>query len=122
MQLLANSSEEGFGVGLGLIPGRVVKFEKSRLSLLRRVPHMGWNRVLGGLGSPLFDGIEDGSRFYFLHSYYYKPADLACGLARTDFGGLFTSAVRRDRVFGVQFHPEKSHRNGVRLLQNFAKI
>ena len=116
MQMLASRSEEGVAPGLGWIDGDVRKVEAARL------PHMGWNDVSATTGGGLFEGLETGARFYFLHSYYFRcehPDDV---LATADYGAPFACAVRCGNVYGVQFHPEKSHRYGARLLQNFAAL
>jgi glutamine amidotransferase len=125
MQLLASLSMEGSDdnggqgtAGLGFIPGRVEHLGTLGCGL--RIPHVGWNGVTpvssqGGL----FDGIADGTDFYFVHSYAFVPDDPADVLARTDYGVPVTAAVRRGNVWGTQFHPEKSSRAGFRLLRNF---
>jgi glutamine amidotransferase len=125
MQLLASSSMEGVDssasegtLGLGLIPGRVEHLRKLGCDL--RVPHVGWNSVspitsIGGL----FDGIPNGTDFYFVHSYAFVAAEQADVLATIDYGVTVTAAVRRGNVWGTQFHPEKSSRAGFRLLRNF---
>ena len=115
MQMLGLSSEEGRQPGLGWIEGTVRKFEAARL------PHMGWNDVTPVKQGGLFDGLE-AARFYFLHSYHFccdRPEDV---LASSEYGASFACAVRRENVYGVQFHPEKSHRFGARLLQNFSML
>jgi glutamine amidotransferase len=125
MQLLASRSMEGAdenspdGVpGLGFIPGRVEHLRTLGCSL--RVPHVGWNEVTTGAAKGgLFDGIPDGTDFYFVHSYALVPEDPADVLATTDYGVPVTAAVRRGHVWGTQFHPEKSSRAGFRLLRNF---
>ncbi|MCR5871128.1 MULTISPECIES: imidazole glycerol phosphate synthase subunit HisH [unclassified Sphingomonas] len=118
MQMLANSSEEGEGEGLGFIPGRVRRFQTNALPL----PHMGWNDVVPREGEPLFAGFEEAPRFYFLHSYYFECADPADVAATANYGGDFGCVVRRDNVWGVQCHPEKSHHFGAALLRNFATL
>lgn len=125
MQLLASCSMEGADggstdgiAGLGLIPGRVVHLRTLGCGL--RVPHVGWNEISNSAtGYGLFDGIPDGTDFYFVHSYAFVPEDVSDVLATTDYGVPVTAAVRRGRVFGTQFHPEKSSRAGFRLLRNF---
>jgi glutamine amidotransferase len=119
MQILARSSEEGMLPGLGWIDGVVRKFDVSGLAHRTRLPHMGWNQIEPRREHPLLEGLGSGSRFYFLHSYYFQcnaPADIA---AETEYGAPFTSAVISGNIHGVQFHPEKSHHNGVQLLKNF---
>jgi imidazole glycerol-phosphate synthase subunit HisH len=115
MQLLLSSSDEhGRFDGLGIIPGEVPRLPGSV-----KVPHMGWNVLRIKRDVPLFAGIEDGSRFYFVHSFYCAPADDTCTIGTTQYGLDFTSAVGRDNVWGLQFHPEKSSSLGLRMLHNF---
>ncbi len=114
MQLLLESSEEGDGEGLGLIRGA------SRRLRTARVPHMGWNEVLPAGDDPLFGGVPAGSYFYFAHSYAVDPAEPADAIAWTEHEGVrLAAAVRRGRVTGTQFHPEKSGDAGLRVLRNF---
>lgn len=124
MQLLMNGSEEGQRPGLGWIPGKCVKFNSHLLFQERpiRIPHMGWNLVKPTLGCRLFEGIEDDPRFYFVHSFHAvcdQPSDV---LGMTHYGLEFASAIGRDHIMGVQFHPEKSHKFGMALLRNFARV
>ena len=121
MQMLGDKSEEGELPGLGWIPGKVMQFDSSVLSSERRLPHMGWNNISHD-NDNLFNAIDLNNRFYFLHSYYFKCKNEENILATTDFGTNFTSAIKKDNIYGVQFHPEKSHNNGVQLLKNFANI
>ena len=120
-QLLFSTSEEfGDGRGLDVIPGVVRRFPPGR-----KVPHMGWNRVAHGGDLRLFDSIPDGAYFYFVHSYYPEVLDAGpSGLRRAwcEYGVRFAAAVERGRIFATQFHPEKSQRWGIRLLENFAAI
>ncbi len=113
--------EEGheFGVhrGLGLLPGRVVKFPAGV-----RVPHVGWNQVEFKQEHPIFQGLPDQSFFYFVHSFYVEPADPGCVLGETEYQSRFASICGRGRVVGVQFHPEKSQAAGLKLLSNFAAM
>jgi glutamine amidotransferase len=122
MQILAYSSEEGVRAGLGWVGGRVRIFAGNPASAALPMPHMGWNDVVPAAGSPLFKGIEDDARFYFLHSYYFESSDPKNILARADYGFQFDCAIQNDNVFGVQFHPEKSHHWGAALLKNFAEL
>ena len=125
MQLLASTSMEGVSEsstnsahGLGFIPGRVVGLRTLGCSL--RIPHVGWNEVTSHVTSGgLFDGIPDGTDFYFVHSYAFIPDDPAHVLATVDYGLPVTAAVRSGHIWGTQFHPEKSSRAGFRLLRNF---
>lgn len=122
MQILAGGSDEGSREGLGWIPGRVRHFTHATLSRDLPLPHMGWNDVRPNAGQPLFQGLHNDARFYFLHSYYFEceePTDVA---ATAGYGLEFGCAVRRDNVFGVQFHPEKSHHFGATVLKNFASL
>ena len=123
MQLLMEGSDEGTSAGLGLIPGRCVRVVPPPNSMIR-VPHVGWNRAKPIRQSKLFDGIaeEPRSRFYFVHSYYVACTDSHDVLAQTCHGFNFTSALQRGRLFGTQFHPEKSHRYGMMILKNFAEM
>lgn len=122
MQILMSSSEEGSRAGLGWIEGDVVRFPASQNGIRLHVPHMGWSKVTPAAAQRLFDGLEAAARFYFLHSYFVRCRHAADSLATTAYGGEFASAVRRANVYGVQFHPEKSHRYGIRLLKNFAEL
>ena len=122
MQILAGSSEEGVGTGLGWVGGRVRCFAGNPESAALPMPHMGWNDVIPVAGSPLFRGLENDARFYFLHSYYFECSDPTNVLARADYGFQFDCAVQNGNVFGVQFHPEKSHHWGATLLKNFAEL
>jgi glutamine amidotransferase len=115
MQLLFEYSEEGEGKGLGVFKGNVVRFKDVK------TPHIGWNQVFFTKECPLFDGLKSGSHFYFVHSYHVNPAEDII-VAYTDYGTNFPSAVYRNNVFGVQFHPEKSGRNGLKLLANFKRL
>ena len=122
MQILASGSDEGAREGLGWIPGRVRHFQSAPESKPLPVPHMGWNDVRPAPGEPLFTGLHNDARFYFLHSYYFECDEPASVTATAGYGAEFGCAVRRDNVFGVQFHPEKSHHFGATLLKNFAEI
>jgi glutamine amidotransferase len=120
MQLLMTISEE-FGIhhGLDIIPGRVIRFDPETGL---KVPHMGWNRVHYSGDNKLFEGIPDGSFFYFVHSYYVAPENSSVVCGWTDYGERFCSAITRDNLFATQFHPEKSHNHGLKILENFGKI
>ena len=118
MQVLLTTSEEGgLSKCLGVVPGTVRKLPP-RL----KVPHMGWNQVKQVIQHPLFDGIPDGSDFYFVHSYYAQPDDVAVVGATTEYGIPFCSAIFRDNLIATQFHPEKSGELGLRMYRNFLKI
>jgi glutamine amidotransferase len=121
MHLLAECGEEGGeNPGLGLIPGKVVRLHSESAS--ERIPHVGWNEVHTVDGHPLFSGIGQGVDFYFVHSFHFVPAGSEHAVATTPFCGSFVSAVATDRIFGVQFHPEKSSRVGRQLLKNFLSL
>lgn len=122
MQILANSSEEGVLDGLGWIAGEVKKFNIANFTQKTHLPHMGWNDVVPVKRSKLFVDLENNPLFYFLHSYYFSCSNEKDVLAVTDYGGNFTSAVNSDNVFGVQFHPEKSHQWGIQLLKSFGEL
>ncbi len=121
MQMLATSSEEGQVEGLNWIPGQVKKFDFTERGNLQ-IPHMGWNDISPANQDGLFNDMPEHPQFYFLHSYYYEPEHAEHSYAETEYGDQFTVAVKRDNIFGVQFHPEKSHSNGHQLLKNFAEI
>lgn len=122
MQLLSDGSEEGVLPGLGLIPGRVRRFSFGQEWPDLKIPHMGWNSIRRRKAHPLLDGLDEKSRFYFVHSYHYQCQDEADILLETTYGYDFTSGVQRENVMGVQFHPEKSHRYGMQLMKNFVGI
>jgi imidazole glycerol-phosphate synthase subunit HisH len=120
MQLLARSSDEGKLPGLGWVSGTVRKFSPDPSDPSVRLPHMGWNDVTPAAESPMFNEFGSQARFYFLHSYYFSCDSENDVLARTDYGIRFASAVHHKNIWGVQFHPEKSHHFGTQLLRNFA--
>jgi glutamine amidotransferase len=122
MQMLAKCSDEGVLPGLGWIDGSVKKFDSSAMPLGTNLPHMGWNDVKPVVAGGLFKGMEQDAQFYFLHSYYFECHQQLNVLAVTDYGGQFNCAVKQDNVYGVQFHPEKSHHFGSQLLKNFAEV
>ncbi|MFP5342352.1 MAG: imidazole glycerol phosphate synthase subunit HisH [Candidatus Limnocylindria bacterium] len=117
LQLLFEASDEDGASTLGVLGGRTV-----RLADAPTLPHIGWNQVRRTGTQPLFDGIEPDADFYFVHSYVGAPTDPAVVAATTDHGGAFVSAVARDTLLGVQFHPERSGDDGLRLLANFTRL
>lgn len=121
MQLFAKKSEEGDAEGLGWIDAEVVKFKVSDRFKFK-VPQMGWNRIILNKKSELLKNIPDLSEFYFVHSYHIKLRNRADSLSETEFDYVFSSAVEKDNIFGVQFHPEKSHDVGLQLLKNFVDL
>ncbi len=120
LQLLFDVSYEG-GVheGLGIMPGEVVRFD---LQAEFKVPHIGWNQLNFRQPSPLIAGLDDGVYCYFVHSYHVVPKDREVIAAETDYGGPFCSMIRRENLFATQFHPEKSQRDGLHMLANFAQL
>ena len=120
MQMLFERGEEGDTPGLGLLAGGVPRFPSGGMGGLK-IPHMGWNEVRQARPHPVWEGVADGSRFYFVHSYYPQPVDGAMTAATCNYGVVFTCAVARDNIFAVQFHPEKSQDSGLRLLSNFVQ-
>lgn len=122
MQILADASDEGRLPGLGWIPGRVRAFKSEPRSADMPLPHMGWNDVRPASGHELFNGLESDPRFYFLHSFFFECAQPRFAAATASYGIDFTCVVQSDNVYGVQFHPEKSHHFGAALLKNFAEL
>jgi glutamine amidotransferase len=122
LQMLFEHSEEGDVAGLGILSGQVRRFPtEETVAKGLKVPHMGWNEVTQVEAHPLWSGIADGARFYFVHSYYVEPAEPSAIAGSTTYGIPFTSAVARDNIFAVQFHPEKSAQSGLQLLGNFMR-
>ena len=122
MQMMACTSDEGHARGLGWFDAGVKLFDDTKFTGRTHLPHMGWNDVEPVPGDGLFLDLGTGARYYFLHSYYFAPNDPADVLATTVYGERFACAVRRGNVYGVQFHPEKSHAWGIQLLKNFASL
>jgi imidazole glycerol-phosphate synthase subunit HisH len=122
MQILASGSDEGERAGLGWVPGRVHAFCSAQQAADLPLPHMGWNDVTPAPGSALFKGLENDARFYFLHSYFFECERSENVLASSGYGIDFSCAVGTGNVYGVQFHPEKSHHYGAMLLKNFAEL
>lgn len=122
MQLLFESSEE-FGAhrGLGLIPGKVVAFDESKFDHPLKVPHMGWNELFVQKETSLFTGLKKDFYLYFVHSYH-AVCDDRYAIGKTHYGYEFVSAVQNGNIYGIQPHPEKSHENGLQIIENFAKL
>jgi imidazole glycerol-phosphate synthase subunit HisH len=122
-QMLFDRSEEGDTPGLGILPGRVVRFPADRMRApdgsRLKVPHMGWNRVSQARPHPLWAGVPDGAYFYFVHSYFVVPEQPTDTAGTSEYGLGFTCAVARDNIFATQFHPEKSAASGLKLYRNF---
>lgn len=122
MQMLAKSSDEGEMSGLGWVDGTVKQFDSVEIGEDRPLPHMGWNSLEISASDSIFDGLDEDPRFYFLHSYYFvcnKSTDI---LATANYGKEFACVVKSDNVYGMQCHPEKSHHNGIQVLNNFGGI
>lgn len=122
MHLLANGSDEGQGKGLGWIPGHVTRINVGSLTRLPHLPHMGWNGITGNPANPLLTGIDMNRGFYFLHSYYFDAHDAQHVIASVSYGADLPCIVRKGNIIGAQFHPEKSHSNGIRMIKNFVGI
>jgi len=122
MHIMGNSSEEGVLEGLGWIPGKIKKFDKSLLVNKPYLPHMGWNNVNNIHNHIIFTGVNENQGFYFVHSYYYECEKEQNTLTICNYGLDFSSSIFKENIFGMQFHPEKSHSNGENLLSNFAKL
>ena len=122
MHLMAEHSEEGALPGLSWIKGRVIKFDKNKIMHRPKVPHMGWNSINRLINHPILNGINDKLGFYFVHSYFFECNNSQNELSKTFYGHEFSSAIISNNIIGVQFHPEKSHSNGLELLKNFQNI
>jgi len=122
MQLLFDSSEEfGENSGLGLIPGRVVRFDENKFEHPLKIPHMGWNELFIQRDSDIFKNLPEAFYLYFVHSYHVVTDDRYT-IGITDYGYRFTSAVQRDNIYGFQPHPEKSHNRGLKIIENFLDV
>ncbi len=125
LQLLFDVSyEDGEHTGLGLVPGKVVRFDFEGLPAARglKIPHMGWNQLVWDDACPLLHGVTPGTHFYFVHSYHVQPIDADVSSAWSEHGVRFVAMVWRDNLYATQFHPEKSQRCGLKILENFAKL
>jgi glutamine amidotransferase len=122
MQIMCNKSEEGVLPGLGWIDAEIIKFSFNDVLSRLKIPHMGWNTIYPKNDSTLFKNALDEIKFYHVHSYHVKLNDEADCIAKTVYGYEFTSAFNKDNIFGVQFHPEKSHKFGMELFKNFMLI
>ena len=121
MQLMASHSDEGDSQGLGWFDADVKRFD-IKDTVNNKVPHTGWDEVYSVKDSRLFKGIPDGSEFYFVHSYFIEPRDKADQLTFTEFETRFTSSIEKENIFGVQYHPEKSHKMGFQMIKNFVEL
>ncbi len=122
MQIMANSSEEGNSPGLGWIDAKVRRFDEESLLIKPKLPHMGWNSIASKKESSILNGIDKNKGFYFLHSYFIECNDKENILTTTDYCSNFASSFSKSNIYGFQFHPEKSHANGIQLFKNFAAI
>ena len=121
MQMLTKYSEEGDRPGLGWLDAEVKKFNQN-IDYELSIPHMGWNNITPKKENPLLAGFSNSSYFYFLHSYYFEAHDDTNILSTTKYGNDFVSTINNKNIYGVQFHPEKSHQSGIQLLKNFSKL
>lgn len=122
MQILGDSSDEGVLPGLGWIPGHIRRIDSATITGLPKLPHMGWNSVRLKSASPLFEGVDLDRGFYFLHSYFFDATNPASVMATVDYGSVLPCGVMSGNVIGLQFHPEKSHSNGVAVFRNFSLL
>ncbi|HNW96942.1 MAG TPA: imidazole glycerol phosphate synthase subunit HisH [Bacteroidales bacterium] len=121
MQLITNYSEEGNVEGLGWIPGKTIRFEKEKLSGLK-IPHMGWNNITIDKNDSILNGLTNDDMFYFVHSYRVICENNEDSLCSTEYGVKFSSGISKGNIYGFQFHPEKSHDSGLKILKNFISI
>ena len=122
MQMLGKRSDEGQLEGLNWIDADIIKFDTNLINQKPQLPHMGWNDVYPIGNNPLFQDLEKNSIFYFLHSFYFSCNNPLNSIAKSEYGIEFTCAINHENIFGVQFHPEKSHQYGIQLLKNFANL
>lgn len=122
VQLLTQSSEEGTAAGLGWIAGKTIAFDKTKLQANQKIPHMGWSDVSNYQQSKLFTNMPDEPRFYFVHSYHLALENSADVLVTANYGYQFAAGIEHENILGVQFHPEKSHKFGMKLLENFVQF
>jgi len=122
MQIMASSSEEGKQSGLCWIDGHVKLFDTTLIPYQTKLPHMGWNDMKSVIGNRLTSDLGSDPRFYFLHSYHFVCNNESDIVATTQYGTTYPSVINRDNIYGIQFHPEKSHANGIKVLSNFANL
>ncbi len=121
MQIMAESSEEGQESGLGWVKGVVKRIDESTLDRKPKLPHMGWNSILVDTQTSLLANVDLNKGFYFLHSYYVETSDNQDIIAKVDYGSSINCIIKRNNIIGIQFHPEKSHQNGIEVFKNFSK-
>ena len=122
MQLFFSKSEEGTESGLGWIKGNVIRFKFDSVEKINKIPHMGWNILINHQSHPLLNGLQDNARFYFVHSYHVTCENKDDIVASTEYEYSFPSVIARKNIMGTQFHPEKSHKFGMKILKNFSEI
>jgi imidazole glycerol-phosphate synthase subunit HisH len=122
LQVMGYKSDEGDLPGLGWISGKVRRFDDTKIKFKPKLPHMGWNTINDVQNHKLFQGIDNDFGFYFVHSFYFECEKEQNILTTSNYGGEFTSSIYANHIFGTQFHPEKSHGNGVQLFKNFAEL
>ena len=122
LQVMGYKSDEGKLPGLGWIAGKVSRFDETKIKFKPKLPHMGWNTINDVQNHKLFEGIDHDFGFYFVHSFYFECEKEQNILTTSNYGGEFTSSIYANHIFGTQFHPEKSHGNGVQLFKNFAEL
>ncbi|BBN80427.1 imidazole glycerol phosphate synthase subunit HisH 2 [Pseudoalteromonas sp. A25] len=122
LQIMATGSDEGKLSGLGWFDASVKKFDESKINFKPKLPHMGWNEIEPTEAHPLLSNIDCEKGFYFIHSYYFEAHDEKDVFIKAHYGDDFCCAVSKDNIFGLQFHPEKSHTNGINLFKNFAEL
>ena len=122
LQIMGYKSDEGDLSGLGWIAGKVSRFDETKIKFKPKLPHMGWNTINDVQNHKLFEGIDHDFGFYFVHSFYFECEKEQNILTTSNYGGEFTSSIYANHIFGTQFHPEKSHGNGVQLFKNFAEL
>lgn len=122
LQIMAQSSQEGENHGLGWIDAEVIKFDKSQIKDVPKTPHMGWNNIKINSNAELFSNVNCEKGFYFIHSYHISLKDESNTMTTTDFGYEFVSGINHENIYAVQYHPEKSHNNGVQFLKNFCNL
>ena len=122
LQVMGYKSDEGDLPGLGWIAGKVTRFDDTKIKFKPKLPHMGWNTINDVQNHKLFQGIDNDFGFYFVHSFYFECEKEQNILTTSNYGGEFTSSIYDNHIFGTQFHPEKSHGNGVQLFKNFAEL